>query len=60
MPSLHILEGLHAIKATRGHIHVRDRGKLEEIAGGCYGLPEKEYARLIETPDADTPEEKMG
>jgi CRP-like cAMP-binding protein len=57
---LHILEGLHAIKATRGNIHVRDRDQLEEIAGGCYGLPEKEYARLIETPEADAPEEKMG
>jgi hypothetical protein len=60
VPSLHILEGLHAIKATRGHIHVRDRGKLEEIAGGCYGLPEKEYARLIEASDVDPRGEKIG
>lgn len=44
---LHILEGMHAIKATRGRIHVRNRGKLEEIAGGCYGAPEREYDRLI-------------
>lgn len=44
---LHILEGMHAIKATRGRIRVRDRAKLEEIAGGCYGAPEKEYDRLI-------------
>lgn len=44
---LHILEGMHAIKATRGRTHVRNRGKLEEIAGGCYGAPEREYDRLI-------------
>ncbi|MGV1873731.1 Crp/Fnr family transcriptional regulator [Agrobacterium rosae] len=44
---LHILEGMHAIKATRGRIRIRDRAKLEEIAGGCYGAPEKEYDRLI-------------
>lgn len=44
---LHILEGMQAIKATRGHILVRDRAKLEEIAGGCYGAPEREYDRLI-------------
>jgi CRP-like cAMP-binding protein len=44
---LHILEGMHAIKATRGRIYIRNRAKLEEIAGGCYGAPEKEYDRLI-------------
>jgi CRP-like cAMP-binding protein len=44
---LHILEGMHAIKATRGRIRIRDRAKLEEIAGGCYGAPEREYDRLI-------------
>lgn len=47
---LHILEGLHAIKATRGNIRIIDREKLEEVAGGCYGAPEAEYMRLIETP----------
>jgi CRP-like cAMP-binding protein len=44
---LHILEGVHAIKATRGNVRVHNREKLEEIAGGCYGLPEAEYERLI-------------
>ncbi len=48
---LHILEGLHAIKATRGHIRIVNRAQLENIAGGCYGLPEAEYRRLIEAPD---------
>jgi CRP-like cAMP-binding protein len=46
---LHILEGLHAIKATRGNILIRDREKLEDVAGGCYGAPEAEYKRLIES-----------
>jgi CRP-like cAMP-binding protein len=45
--NLHILEGMRAIKATRGRIYIRDRATLEEIAGGCYGAPEKEYDRLI-------------
>ena len=44
---LHILEGIHAIKATRGNVRVVDRDRLEEVAGGCYGLPEREYERLI-------------
>ncbi len=48
---LHILEGLHAIKATRGNIRIVNRAQLEDIAGGCYGLPEAEYRRLIEAPD---------
>jgi CRP-like cAMP-binding protein len=47
---LHILEGLHAIKATRANIRIIDREKLEEVAGGWYGAPEAEYRRLIETP----------
>jgi len=44
---LHKLEGMWAIKATRGNIHVRNRKLLEEIAGGCYGGPENEYERLL-------------
>lgn len=44
---LHILEGLHCIRTKRGVVHIRDRGHLEEIAGGCYGVPEKEYERLL-------------
>jgi CRP-like cAMP-binding protein len=44
---IHILEGVHAIKATRGNVHVLDRVKLEDIAGGSYGVPEREYDRLI-------------
>jgi CRP-like cAMP-binding protein len=44
---IHIIEGLHAIKATRGTVRVIDRAKLEDIAGGCYGIPEREYERLV-------------
>lgn len=44
---LHILEGINAIKATRGNIRILDRDKLLEIAGACYGVAEREYERLI-------------
>jgi CRP-like cAMP-binding protein len=44
---IHILEGMGAIKATRGTIRLLDRGKLEEFANGSYGVPEKEYDRLM-------------
>jgi CRP-like cAMP-binding protein len=44
---LHILEGERMIKATRGHITVRDRAKLEAMAGDSYGVPEAEYQRVI-------------
>jgi len=44
---IHVLEGAHAIKASRGNIRIVDRQKLEEIAGGSYGIPEDEYERHI-------------
>jgi len=44
---IHVIEGLGVIKATRGNIHIVDRPKLEGLAGGCYGIPEREYERLI-------------
>lgn len=44
---MHVLEGKLAIRADRGHVHVRDRGKLIDMAGGSYGIPEAEYERLI-------------
>jgi CRP-like cAMP-binding protein len=45
---LHVLEGVRAIKATRGNVRVLDRPRLEEIAGGSYGAPERAYVELIE------------
>jgi CRP-like cAMP-binding protein len=44
---LHLLEGVHAIKATRGLITIVDRPKLLEAAGDSYGLPEAEYERVL-------------
>ena len=43
----HVLEGCKMIKATRGRLTVLSREKLEEAAGGSYGIPEAEYERLI-------------
>lgn len=45
--ALHTLEGASMIRAKRGLITVRDRGKLEDAAGGSYGVAEAEYERLI-------------
>lgn len=42
------LEGYRLIKARRGRLTILDRKALVEIAGAGYGLPEAEYARLIE------------
>jgi CRP-like cAMP-binding protein len=44
---IHILEGVGAIRATRGNIRILNRQKLEEIAGGSYGTPEQEYERHV-------------
>lgn len=46
----HVLEGGHAIKASRGRIRIVDRKKLEAFAGDTYGLAEAEYERLIGVP----------
>jgi len=45
--TLHILEGAGMIRSLRGRVIVLDRGKLEELAGDSYGVPEAEYRRLI-------------
>ena len=45
--ALHILEGNRLIRAERGCVVVRDRVGLEEFAGDSYGVPEREYERLI-------------
>ncbi|MFN7026232.1 MAG: helix-turn-helix domain-containing protein [Pseudorhizobium sp.] len=45
--ALHLLEEKQAIRANRGLIIIRNRQKLEGIAGNCYGVPEAEYRRLI-------------
>lgn len=45
--ALHVLEGLHLIRSTRGVISVLDRAGLEDYSGGSYGVPEDEFERLI-------------
>ena len=45
--TLHVLEGIGAIRSKRGRVIVLDREKLEELAGDAYGEPEAEYRRLI-------------
>jgi CRP-like cAMP-binding protein len=47
---LHILEGRHAIRATRGNIRVLSREKLLDVAAGCYGVPEREYEKVLGLP----------
>ncbi len=47
--SLHVLEGHHLIRSLRGSIIILDRPGLEEFAAGSYGIPEREYERLIGT-----------
>lgn len=53
---LHVLEGMHAIRATRANVEIRDRDKLLDLAAGSYGLPERQYRRLIGIPVSLTPD----
>ncbi|CAO4186339.1 Crp/Fnr family transcriptional regulator [Methylorubrum extorquens] len=46
--AIQALEGHRLIKAQRGRMTVLDRQALIKVANGGYGLPEAEYARLIE------------
>ncbi len=45
--AIHVLEGAGMIWARRGRITVRDREKLQTLAGISYGLAETEYERLL-------------
>jgi CRP-like cAMP-binding protein len=45
--AIHLLEGVQIVRARRGLVQVLDRARLEDVAGGCYGTPEREYARLV-------------
>jgi CRP-like cAMP-binding protein len=45
--TLHVLEGNRLIRSTRGMVTIRDRKRLEALADDAYGLPEREYARLM-------------
>lgn len=48
--AVQMLEGTGVIRATRGHVTVRDREKLEQIAGQAYGFAEKEYSNVFQFP----------
>jgi CRP-like cAMP-binding protein len=45
--ALHRLEGDHFIQARRAAISIRNREGLEALAGGAYGVPEREYRRVL-------------
>jgi hypothetical protein len=51
---LHVLEGIHAIRATRGNVRILDREKLETIAAGSYGTLEMIYEDLFRKPLSGT------
>lgn len=44
---LHVFEGEHLVRNTRGRLQVRDRAGLEARAGQSYGLSEDDYAAAI-------------
>ncbi|OWW02403.1 Crp/Fnr family transcriptional regulator [Rhizobium sp. R72] len=46
--ALHTLEGERLIRSERANVIVRDRKGLETFAGDAYGVPEREYCRLID------------
>jgi CRP-like cAMP-binding protein len=45
--ALHILEGKGVIRSKRTLIQIVDRSGLEDLANGCYGVPEAEYRRIM-------------
>jgi CRP-like cAMP-binding protein len=48
--TLHMMEGKHAIRSTRGEVTVTDRRRLEALAGEAYGPAEREYHTLVGRP----------
>jgi CRP-like cAMP-binding protein len=44
------LERMGAIRMTRGVVTVVDRAMVESLAAGWYGVPEREYRRLLGDP----------
>jgi len=48
--SIHILEGEHLIRSSRGRLEIHDRPRLIKFAGECYGIPEAEHRRLMSLP----------
>ncbi|MOA26114.1 hypothetical protein D3C78_1468840 [compost metagenome] len=52
---LHVLEGIHAIRATRGNVRIVNRSILEDVADTTYGVPENEYEKLMARMRTDVP-----
>jgi CRP-like cAMP-binding protein len=52
--ALNFLEGKKAIRAMRGRVVVLNRSILEEMAGAAYGIPEREYRRVIAGKSTNT------
>lgn len=50
--SIHVLEGAQIVRNVRSLVTIRDRLRLEEAAGGAYGVAEREYSRLMAQPVA--------
>jgi len=48
--AVQMLEGAGVIRATRGNIRLRDRAKLEQLAGQSYGFAEREYSNVFQFP----------
>lgn len=48
--TLHVLEGQHLIRSSRGSVEVRDYRGLVAAAGEAYGGPEAEYERMMVLP----------
>ena len=45
--ALNFFEEKKAIRGMRGRIVILNRKKIEQIAGAAYGVPEKEYQRVL-------------
>lgn len=45
--TLHVLEGSHVLRCTRGQLTIRDRAALVAVAGDSYGPAEASYRALI-------------
>jgi CRP-like cAMP-binding protein len=45
--ALSVLEEKKAVRAMRGRIVILNRAILEEMAGAAYGVPEREYSRVL-------------
>jgi CRP-like cAMP-binding protein len=50
--ALHILEGDHLIRSSRGTVEIRNREGLIKVAGASYGASEAAYAALVSSRQA--------